>query len=249
MAHNLAPLLAKLGVADPRMVSSISFVAAFTVITFVHITFGELGPKALAIQKARAVALWTSGPLIVFFYCFYPFIWLLNASANVLLRWVGLKPAGEGEGGISAEELEYVFSHARHTHPGDAEINKLMVQALRARRTQAQQIMRPRDQVVALWLDKPIAENLRTAQISGHSRFPVCSGSLDKVEGPAARARMALADQPARARHALRAAGSTGPGIRTGHAAARDDGEIPPLAQPPRRRARRAAQVRGPGDV
>jgi len=183
VAHNIAPLLAKAGVADPRMVSSIAFVVAFSVITFVHITFGELGPKALAIQKARAVALWTSGPLIVFFYCFYPFIWLLNGAANVLLRAIGLQPAGEGEGGISAEELEYVFSNARHSHPGDAEINKLMVQALRARRTMAQQIMRPRDQVVALWLDKPISENLRTAQISGHSRFPVCSGSLDKVEG------------------------------------------------------------------
>jgi CBS domain containing-hemolysin-like protein len=58
-----------------------------------------------------------------------------------------------------------------------------MVQSLRARQTRAQQIMRPRDQVIALWLDKPLAENLRTAQTSGHSRFPVCSGSLDRVEG------------------------------------------------------------------
>ncbi len=183
VAHHLEPVLARLGVSDPEVVSSLSFVVGFTLITFVHITFGELGPKALAIQKARGVALWTSVPLVIFFYCFYPFIWLLNTAANLLLRLVGLKPAGEGEGGLSAEELEYVFSNARHTHPGDAEINKLMVQALRARRTQAQQIMRPRDQVVALWLDKPVAENLRTAQISGHSRFPVCSGSLDKVEG------------------------------------------------------------------
>ena len=58
-----------------------------------------------------------------------------------------------------------------------------MVQSLRARQTTAQQIMRPRDQVVALWSDRPMAENLRIAQTSGHSRFPVCSGSLDKVEG------------------------------------------------------------------
>ena len=79
--------------------------------------------------------------------------------------------------------LEYVFSHARHTHPGDALINKLMVQSLRARQTRAQHIMRPREQVVALWLDRPVSENLRIAQTSGHSRFPVCSGSLDKVEG------------------------------------------------------------------
>jgi CBS domain containing-hemolysin-like protein len=183
LAQRLAPLLGRLGVADPAAVSSIAFAAAFTFITFVHIIFGELGPKAIAIQQPTMVSLWVSAPLVTFYYTFYPFIWVLNACANALLRWVGLQPAGAGEEHLSADELEYVFSHTRHVHPGDALINKLMVQSLRARQTRAQQIMRPRDQVIALWLDKPIAENLRTAQTSGHSRFPVCSGSLDKVEG------------------------------------------------------------------
>ena len=183
LAHRLAPFLARLGVTDPALVSSLAFAVAFTVITFVHITFGELGPKALAIQRPKRVALWTSAPLVVFYYCFYPFIRLLNGSANLLLRACGLKPAGASDHALGAEELEYVFSHARHTHPGDALINKLMVQSLRVRSTTAQQIMRPRDQVVALWLDRPLAENLRIAQTSGHSRYPVCSGSLDHVEG------------------------------------------------------------------
>ena len=183
IAHRLAPLLAKLGVTDPAAVSSLSFAAAFTVITFIHIIFGELGPKAIAIQRPTMVSLWVSAPLVVFYYCFYPFIWVLNAAANLLLRGLGLQPANAGDHSLGADELEYVFSHTRHVHPGDALINKLMVQSLRARQTLAQHIMRPRDQVIALWLDKPLAENLRTAQISGHSRFPVCSGSLDKVEG------------------------------------------------------------------
>jgi CBS domain containing-hemolysin-like protein len=176
-------LFSRLGVQDPHVVSSIAFTGAFTVITFVHIIFGELGPKAIAIQRAQQVSLWASGPLTVFYYTFYPFIRVLNGAADMLLRWAGLQPAGEGDHAISSEELEYVFSHARHTHPGDALINKLMVQSLRARDTRAQQIMRPREQVVALWLDKSLTENIRTAQTSGHSRFPVCRGSLDKVEG------------------------------------------------------------------
>jgi CBS domain containing-hemolysin-like protein len=183
LAHRLVPLLAEIGVTEPKMVSSISFAVAFAVITFLHIVFGELAPKSLAIQRPKAVVLWLAAPLLGFYYLLFPFIWALNGTANMFLRWAGLGTAHEGDGTISPEELEYVFSHARHTHPGDAEINKLMVQSLRARRTLAQQIMRPRDQVVALWLDKPVSENLRTAQISGHSRFPVCSGSLDKVEG------------------------------------------------------------------
>ena len=171
------------GITDPHAISSIAFAIAFTVITFVHIIFGELGPKAVAIQRAQKITLWFAGPLLAFYYVFFPFIWLLNISANGLLGLFGLRPAGEGEHALSSEELEYVFSNARHVHPGDALINKLMVQSLRARETTAQQIMRPRDQVVALWLDRPVAENLRIAQTSGHSRFPVCLGSLDKVDG------------------------------------------------------------------
>jgi CBS domain containing-hemolysin-like protein len=183
LAHRLAPLLGRVGVTDPAVVSSIAFTGAFSVITFVHIIFGELGPKAIAIQRPTEVSLWVAAPLVAFYYCFYPFIRGLNASANLLLRWIGLQPAGAGDHALGPDELEYVFSHTRHAHPGDALINKLMVQSLRARATTAQQIMRPRDQVVALWLDKPLADNLRIAQTSGHSRFPVCSGSLDKVEG------------------------------------------------------------------
>jgi CBS domain containing-hemolysin-like protein len=183
LAHRLEPLLAGWGITDPKAVSSIAFAVAFGIITFLHIVFGELAPKSLAIQRPKAVSLWTAGPLMFFYYLFLPFIWALNGTANRFLRWGGLGPASEGEHAFSAEELEYVFSHARHSHPGDAAINRLMVQSLRARSTQAQQIMRPRDQVVALWLDKPLAENLRTAQISGHSRFPVCTGSLDQVKG------------------------------------------------------------------
>ncbi len=183
VAHRLGPVLAGWGITDPQVQSSISFAVAFAVITFLHIVFGEQAPKMLAIQRARPAALWVAAPLMIFYYVFFPFIWLLNKSANALLRWAGFDRTSEGDHGFSAEELEYVFSHARHSHPGDATINKLMVQSLRARKTQAQQIMRPRDQVVALWLDRPVAENLRIAQISGHSRFPVCSGTLDKVEG------------------------------------------------------------------
>jgi CBS domain containing-hemolysin-like protein len=183
LAARLAPLLAGWGITEPATVSSIAFAVAFAIITFLHIIFGELAPKSLAIQRAKSVTLWVAAPLLVFYYIFFPFIWTLNGTANLFLRWAGLGPASEGEHAFSAEELEYVFSHARHVHPGDALINKLMVQSLRVRGTTAQMIMRPRDQVVALWLDRPLSENLHIAQTSGHSRYPVCSGSLDKVEG------------------------------------------------------------------
>ncbi len=183
LAHRLGPLLAKFGVVDPVAVKSISFGLAFTVITFLHIIFGELAPKSLAIQRAKGVSLWVSGPLLVFYYVFFPVIWSLNNLANLFLRWAGLGPATEGEHAFSADELEYVFSHASHAHPADALVNKLMVQSLRVRSTMAFQIMIPKEEVVVLWLDRPLKDNLRVAQVSGLSRFPVCRGNKDQIEG------------------------------------------------------------------
>ena len=183
IAHRLEPLLAEWGVKDQTVVHSVAFAAAFTVITFLHIIFGELAPKSLAIQRAKGVTLWISAPLMVFYYVLFPFIWFLNGTANRFLRWAGLGPATDGDHAFSSDELEYVFSHARHTHPGDALVNKLMVQSLRVRGTFAQQIMLPRDQIIPLWLDRPLAENLRIAQTNGFSRFPVCRDSLDNVVG------------------------------------------------------------------
>ncbi len=183
VARRLTPWLNEWGVTDPTAVHSISFAVAFVLITFLHIVFGEQAPKMLAIQHAKPVTLWTAAPLMIFHAIFYPFIWLLNESANRLLKWLGLGAEGHGDHSFSAEELEYVFSQARHSHPGDALINRLMVRAVRLRTVTAQQVMRPRDQIVALWLDKSLADNLRVAQTAGFSRFPVCSGSLDEVKG------------------------------------------------------------------
>jgi len=183
VAGRLVPLLTTWGIRDPTTIHSISFAAAFTLITFFTVIFGELGPKAIAIQHAKGVALWAAAPLMMFYYILFPFIWLINITANRILRWAGVGFASDRDHIFSAEELEYVFSHARHSHPGDALVNKLMVQSLRVRETFAQQIMLPRDQVVVLWLDRPLAENLRIAQTSGFSRFPVCRESLDRVEG------------------------------------------------------------------
>ena len=183
IAHRIEPLLARFGVTDPGTISSVAFAIAFTLITFAHIVLGELAPKSLAIQRPKSVSINAAAPLMLFYWIFFPFIWFLNGTANRLLRAFGLDPAGEGEHAFSSEELEHVFSQARHSHPGDALINRLMVRAVRLRSTTAQQVMRPRDQVVALWCDRPLAENLRIAQTSGFSRFPVCEGTLDNVKG------------------------------------------------------------------
>lgn len=184
LAHWLEPILKdQFDIQNPSVLKSITFGVAFSVITFLHIVFGELAPKSLAIQRPRGVSLWVSTPLLVFYYLFFPFIYVLNGTANFFLRLGGLRPASEGEHVFAPDELEYVLSHSRHPHRSDALINKIMVRSLRLRDVTAQQVMLPREKVVALWTDKPISENLGIARSSGHSRYPVCEGSLDNVLG------------------------------------------------------------------
>jgi CBS domain containing-hemolysin-like protein len=172
IGHRIEPLLRDLGVTEPGTIKSISFAVAFTLITFFHIVLGELAPKSIAIQRPKAVSLNAAAPLVIFYRIFFPFIWCLNGAANRILRAFGLEPAGEGEHAFSAEELEYVFSQARHAHPGDALINRIMVRSLRLRSVTAQQAMRPRDQVVALWTDRPLTENLRLRRPRASVVFP-----------------------------------------------------------------------------
>ena len=183
VAHRLAPLLEKVGVTDPGTVKSISFASAFALITFMHIVFGELAPKSLAIQYPKKTSLTVAFPLMIFHRLLFPFIWALNGTANFFLRRAGIHPAGEGAHGFSPEEMEYVLSHSRYTHSADVLMNRLMLRSLRMRDTRVSEIMLPRDEINALWLGADPQENLRVAQSSGHSRYPVFDGDLDKPVG------------------------------------------------------------------
>lgn len=88
------PILHSIGLGN-QATGAVSFLIGFSAISFLHVVVGELAPKSLAIQRAEAVALIASGPLIWFYKIMYPAIWLLNGAANTLIRWFGLGNVGE----------------------------------------------------------------------------------------------------------------------------------------------------------
>ena len=85
-----ARIFAMLGVTSPELIHGVSFVVAFSVISFLHIVVGELAPKTLAIRNPEIIGLWSSIPLYGFYWAMYPAIWVLNSSANMVLRIAGL---------------------------------------------------------------------------------------------------------------------------------------------------------------
>ena len=84
-ASLLEPFLAAIGIDSPKLVHSIAFIFAFGVISFLHIVVGELAPKSLAIRMPEVVGLWCAPLLYAFYWAMYPFIWVLNGSANLVL--------------------------------------------------------------------------------------------------------------------------------------------------------------------
>ena len=175
--------LSEWGIVSHTAVTSIAYGLGFAVITFIDIVFGELVPKYFSIRRPRAVVMWFGAPLVLFYNAAYPFIWLLNRTANQLLMWMGIPPTKEFDHGFNQEELQYVLMNSRHVHPSDDLVNKIMLKALRLKETTAEQVMLPRDQVVVLWRDKTLAENMTIAQKSGYSRLPFCGDTQDQVLG------------------------------------------------------------------
>jgi CBS domain containing-hemolysin-like protein len=175
--------LANWGIISPSTVTSISLAVAFAAITFVDIVFGELVPKYFAIRRPSTVVMWFSAPLILFYNAAYPFIWLLNRTANRLLMWMGIPPTKEFDHGFNQEELQYVLMNSRHVHPTDDLVNKIMLKALRLKETTAEQVMLPREQVIVLWRNKSLAENMAIAQKSGYSRLPLCGDTPEQILG------------------------------------------------------------------
>jgi CBS domain containing-hemolysin-like protein len=183
-AKLLAPLMHAFNISSPDMQHRISFAVGFTAITFLHIVFGELAPKSMAIQRPLPVTLWVAEPLEWFYKISFPFIWALNHTAQFLLRRVGIEPASEAEMVHSQEELRLMVS-ASQEHSGATSLGKQVVlNALDLSRREARDVMRPRGEIVVLDTTASIAECLDIAEKTRYSRFPLCEdGDIDKTLG------------------------------------------------------------------
>ncbi|MCI3921168.1 hemolysin family protein [Paenibacillus sp. TRM 82003] len=161
----------------------ISFAIAFAVITFLHVVLGELAPKTLAIQKAEAITSLTARPIIIFYNIMYPFIWLLNGSANRLVRLFGLRPAKEHEEAHSEEELRIILSESYRTGNINQTEYGYVERIFAFDELLARDIMVPRTDMICLDVEHTIEKNLEIMRTEQFTRFPVVQGDKDTVVG------------------------------------------------------------------
>lgn len=160
-----------------------TFVIAFLSVTFLHVVLGELAPKTVAIQKAEQISLLTAKPLIVFSQAMFPFIWLLNGSANLLVRLIGMKPAKEHEEAHSEEEIRIILSESYHSGKINQTEYGYVSRIFEFDERLAREIMVPRTDMVCLYADKSLEENIEIIKQEQYTRFPVVAGDKDHIVG------------------------------------------------------------------
>jgi CBS domain containing-hemolysin-like protein len=162
----------------------VGFAVAMAITTLLHIVLGEQAPKNWAILYADWMLEVISIPLLIFTFCFYPAIWLLNTITNGVLRLSGVRigPAGHVLP-HSEEELRALVAQAAQLGTITKGREQLLQSAFDFGELKVRQIMTPRTDVDYLRLNQPIGEVLRTVQRSEYTRLPLCDGDLDHVVG------------------------------------------------------------------
>jgi len=172
-AELLTPLLAAIGISSAALIHGIAFFVAFFIISYLHIVVGELAPKSWAIRQPQRLSLWTAAPLYLFYWLMYPAIWLLNASANSMLRLVGLgADNGHDHHHYSREELKLIL-HGSHARDPSDEHMRVLAQAAELGELEVVDWANSREDLITIEKSMPLAEIFSIFRRHKYSRYPV----------------------------------------------------------------------------
>ena len=176
-AHLLEPLLASLGVESPAVIHGMAFFTAFFIISYLHIVVGELAPKSWAIRKPELLSLWTAVPLYLFYWAMYPAIYLLNASANAILRVAGQgEPGPHHEHHYSRDELKLILHSSRGQDPNDQGM-RVLASAVEMGELEVADWANSREDLIYLQHNAPLADILAVIRRHKYSRYPVMNSN------------------------------------------------------------------------
>ncbi|MGC2240454.1 MAG: hemolysin family protein [Acidimicrobiia bacterium] len=178
----LTPLFEVFGMSPDAMAGA-GVVVSLAIATGAQLVFGELIPKNLAITYPYATAVRVGRPMLLFNRIVSPIIRVLNASANRIVRLLGIEPREELAGVRSLEELELIIRASGEGGQLDDEELALLTRSIAFTENLTSDVMIPRVQVVGVPESSSVAEVQALAIESGHSRFPVFRDDLDDIVG------------------------------------------------------------------
>ncbi len=178
----IEPLFIKLHIPESAA-TLISFVIAFSLITFLHVVVGELAPKTVAIQRAETITVNFAGPLIMFYRITFPIIWALNHSARFITGLIGIKPSSEGDLAHSEEELRMILSDSYQKGEINQSEYRYVNNIFEFDERLAREIMVPRTEIDVFQKEDTLEDILDQLYKQQYTRFPVADGDKDSIIG------------------------------------------------------------------
>ena len=177
VAALIEPVLAP--VLPGSLIHLVAFAVGFSLITFLHVVFGELAPKTLAIARTERLSLFLAPPMKLFYYLLYPGIVVFNGAANAFTRSLGVPPASETDETLGERELLRVLT--RSGEEGDIDVAEVTMieRVFDLDDVAVRQVMVPRPDVVGVPADTSLADLQSVVLEAGHTRYPV----LDADDG------------------------------------------------------------------
>lgn len=184
VSHLILDLMNGLGFQfSEELAHSIAVPIAFAILTIMHIVFGELAPKTLAIRYPTATTLSVSIPLRAFHFVFKPFIAVLNGFANLILKLIGIKPVHESEEIHSEEELKLIIAESEEGGAIESSERELIQNVFDFDNRIVKQVMVPRFKISGIASTVNTEEAMQLVLREGYSRYPIYDKSLDEIIG------------------------------------------------------------------
>ena len=183
VAGLLRPLFDLVGLGNPALVSSLSIAIGFTLITFLHVVFGELIPKSISIQKAEATVLLLALPMRIFYVIWFPVVSVMNGISNFFLHHAGFSSASEAEQTHSPEELRMLIVDSSREGQLEESEGRMLGNIFSFYKKMAKDIMVHRMDVSALDVADGVEGAMMMARTSGHTRFPLYEENRDNIIG------------------------------------------------------------------
>lgn len=150
-------------------------------ITYLSIVLGELIPKRIALKNPERIASIVARPMRLLSKVAAPFVWLLGASTDTLLRLLGLH--GKRESTITEEEVRSMITEGTQAGVFVPQEKRMIDGVLRLADRTVRAIMTPRPEVIWLDTNESVDALLDKIRSAGHSRYPVCRGDLEDIMG------------------------------------------------------------------
>jgi CBS domain containing-hemolysin-like protein len=171
------------GTGMSALAVALAVIIALGVAAFTHVVFGELVPKAIALQHPEGIARWLLPGVIAFSWLTRPLVWLITLLSSFVLRLVGVDPTRGEENVHSPEELRILVEQAQEGGAIEAQDADMIDAVLEFSEKSAREVMTPRTDIVALPLEATLDEVLSTEADSGFSRYPVYEETIDNIVG------------------------------------------------------------------